>query len=117
MPIKEELLRIERELAGGDGSTYERHLHESALVVIPGETLDKPATVAAMDASVGWDEFSFGEETLLPLGEASALLNYRFRGRRGATRYEAFLSSAYVGDGEGEWKLVFHQQTPVPQAR
>ena len=84
----EELLKIEHQLARGDGSTYDRHLHEAAVVVIPGDSLDKPATVEAMNASPGWDEVSIGEERVRELGDDAALLTYVFRGRRGgiATR-------------------------------
>jgi hypothetical protein len=99
----------------GDGATYERHLDEAALMVIPGETLDKPDAVRAMEASPGWDEVSLGEEAVRELGDGAALLTYVFRGRRGESRYQARLSSAYVRDGE-EWKLAFHQHTPDPEA-
>lgn len=110
-----QLLRIEHELARGDGATYARHLAETALVVVPGEILDKPATVEAMDASAGWDEVSIGEESVRELSADAALLTYLFRGRRGQVHYSATLSSAYVRDGEGCWKLAFHQQTPHPE--
>lgn len=111
----QQLLRIEHELARGDGATYEQHLAEGAQVVIPGDTLDRAATVEAMDASPGWDEVSIGEEEVRELGPDVALLTYLFRGRRGQDRYAATLSSAYVKDGEGCWKLAFHQQTPHPE--
>ena len=101
-------------LARGDGATYARHLTETALVVVPGDILDKPAAVEAMDASPGWDEVSIGEETVRELGADAALLTYLFRGRRGQAHYSATLSSAYVKDGAGRWKLTFHQQTPHP---
>jgi hypothetical protein len=110
----EELLRIEHELARGNGATYEQHLDEAALVVVPGDTLDKPATVEAMDASPRWDEVSIGEETVRELAIDVALLSYLFRGRRGHDHYAATLSSTYVRDERGRWKLVFHQQTPHP---
>jgi hypothetical protein len=113
--VAEQLLRIEHELARGDGATYERHLAEEAQVVIPGDTLDRAATVEAMDASPGWDEVSIGEEEVRELGPDVALLTYLFRGRRGQDHYAATLSSAYVKDGEGCWKLAFHQQTPHPE--
>ncbi len=111
----QQLLRIEHELARGDGATYAQHLAEEALVVVPGDTLDRAATVEAMDASEGWDEVSIGEEEVRELGPDVALLTYRFRGRRGQDHYAAKLSSAYVKDGEGCWKLAFHQQTPHPE--
>jgi hypothetical protein len=110
-----QLLRIEHELARGDGATYAQHLTETALVVVPGDILDKPATVEAMNASARWDEVSIGEETVRELGPDAALLTYLFRGRRGQVHYSATLSSAYVRDGEGCWKLAFHQQTPHPE--
>lgn len=108
----EQLLRIEHELARGDGSTYEQHLAEGAMVVVPGSVLDRAATIEAMEASPGWDEVSIGEEAVRELGPDVALLTYLFRGRRGHEHYAATLSSAYVRDGEGCWKLAFHQQTP-----
>jgi hypothetical protein len=111
----EQLLRIEHELARGDGTTYERHLAEGALVVVPGDVLDRAAAVEAMDASEGWDEVSIGEEAVRELGPDVALLTYLFRGRRGQDHYAATLSSAYIRDGEGCWKLAFHQQTPHPE--
>jgi hypothetical protein len=110
----QQLLRIEHELARGDGATYEQHLAEEALVVIPGSILDRAAAVEAMDASPGWDEVSIGEGAVRGFGPDAALLTYRFRGRRGLDHYVATLSSAYLRDGEGCWKLVFHQQTPHP---
>ncbi len=113
--MAQQLLRIEHELARGDGATYEQHLAEEAQVVIPGYTLDRAATVEAMDASPGWDEVSIGEEEVRELGPDVALLTYLFRGRRGQDHYAATLSSAYVKDGEGCWKLAFHQQTPHPE--
>lgn len=106
------LVAIEHELAAGDGETYRRYLRDDAVVIVPGETLDKEATCAAIDASGGWDEFSIDDETAVLLGGDSALLTYRFSGRRGDFRYTALLSSAYVRDGE-QWKLAFHQQTPL----
>lgn len=115
--LARELLVVEHQLARGDGATYDRHLDEAALVVVPGETLDRAAAVEAMDATRGWDEVSIGEERVRELGGEAALLTYRFRGRRGKAHYEATLSSAYVRDRLGAWKLAFHQQTPAPRAR
>lgn len=111
----EQLLRIEHELARGDGATYAQHLAPGAVVVIPGDVLDRAATVEAIDASPGWDEVSIGEEAVRELGPDVALLTYLFRGRRGQDHYAATLSSAYVRDGEDCWKLAFHQQTPHPE--
>ncbi len=113
--VQEHLYAIERELAAAGGDAYRRHLREDAEVVVPpGERLDKEAASAAVDASGGWEEFSIEEESMLLLGPDTALLTYRFAGRRGDFEYAALLTSAYARlVGDGEWKLVFHQQTPI----
>jgi hypothetical protein len=113
MDIASTLFALERELGGGDGSTYDRLLADDAVVVVPGATMTKGETVAAMDASPGWDEFAFADERCLQLGDDTALLSYRFSGRRGEDlRYAALMGSVYVRRPEG-WRLAYHQQTPL----
>jgi hypothetical protein len=69
-------------------------------------------TIAAMDASPGWDEFRMTRERVVPLAEGAALLTYRFDGRRGDVRYAAQMASVYV-ERDGDWRMIFHQQTPI----
>jgi ketosteroid isomerase-like protein len=107
------IVAIEHQLAAGNGETYRRHLRDDAVVIVPGETLDKEATCAAIDASGGWDEFSLDDETVLQLGGDAAVLSYRFSGRRADFDYTALLATAYAREADGEWKVVFHQQTPL----
>lgn len=111
----ESIWTIERDLADGRGDAYDRHLAAEAIVVVPGMTLDKAATVEAMDASPGWDEWSFDQETTRELGDDALILSYRFDGRRGETTYAAVLSSVYRRDDDRGPKLVLHQQTPLDQ--
>ncbi|HWB69482.1 MAG TPA: nuclear transport factor 2 family protein [Solirubrobacterales bacterium] len=116
-PSEDMLFAIEEELAAGDGDAYERRLSQDALVVLPeGTGLDREATVEAMNASPGWDEFALHERRALALGEDAALLTYRFVGRRGGDTYQAVLTSAYRRDAAGTWRLVHHQQTPMGPA-
>jgi hypothetical protein len=113
MGVREELLGIENALAGGGGDDYREHLAEDAVVIIPAQALSKDDTVAAMEQSPGWDEFSITEPRLLDLGDEGAVLTYQFSGRREGDRpYEALMSSAYSKEN-GSWKLVLHQQTPL----
>ena len=51
MDLKQVLYGIERELATGDGVAYRRHLIDDAIVIVPGQRLDKQQTIAAIDAS------------------------------------------------------------------
>lgn len=111
----ETLLEIERELAAAaDGGPYRRHLREDAVLVVPGQALDRETTAAAFDdpGSRPWDDFSLRDPKLLMLGPGAAVVTYLFAARRGEDSYEAILSSSYVRDGE-DWLLVFHQQTPL----
>lgn len=115
--IADDLWAIERELAAGDGATYRRHLSGDAIVIVPGAKLDMESTVAAMDDSPGWDEFSFTDEAFRLLGDGAAMLSYRFDGRRADSIYAAILTTLYIRDEQGaSWRLVFHQQTPISDA-
>jgi len=97
MDLKQVLYGIERELATGDGVAYRRHLIDDAIVIVPGQRLDEQQTIAAIDASSGWDEVELDDETMLDLRNGSAQLAYGFRGRRGQDfRYEALMGSTYV---------------------
>jgi hypothetical protein len=108
----DELLKIERELGGGTGDTYRKHLTEDAVVVVPGAAITREQTALAIDATPGWDEFEITDERVVPLTGDSAILTYRWSSRRGEETYEALMSSVYV-KRDGEWKLALHQQTPV----
>jgi hypothetical protein len=110
--LADTLLPLERALAGGGGDEYRARLAEEAVVIVPGAVLDRDSTVAAMDASSGWDDFAFEGVRALPIGDDAGLLTYTFEGRRGAQHYRAVLSSVYVRR-DGDWRMVLHQQTPL----
>ncbi len=109
----DKLLAIEHALAAGTGDTYRERLRDDAVVIVPGQALTLEETAAAMDVSPGWDTFALDDPRVLPLGETAALLIYRFTGHRGEDTYSALMTSAYVSAGD-EWRLVLHQQTPLP---
>jgi hypothetical protein len=112
MELKTTLYAIERELGAGGGDTYRRHLTDDAVVVVPGQALTKDQTAEAMDASPGWDELAFDDEQIRELGPDTALLIYRFTGRRGDDVYRALMGSVYVRR-DADWRMAFHQQTPL----
>jgi hypothetical protein len=113
MDLSETLFALEHQLGAGDGDTYRRLLTDDAVVVVPGQAMDKDTTAEAMDASPGWDEFDFADEHCRGVADGVALLTYRFQGRRGQDfEYTALLSSVYVLTPAG-WRMAFHQQTPL----
>jgi ketosteroid isomerase-like protein len=111
--LQDTLLRIERALGGGTGDTYRQHLTDDAVVVVPGAAIDREQTAFAIDATPGWDEFEISQERVVRLTDDSAVLTYRWSSRRGNETYEALMSSVYVKQPDGGWKLALHQQTPA----
>lgn len=111
--ILEQLLTIERALGGGSGDTYREHLTDDAVVVVPGAAITREQCAHAIDATPGWDEFEIADEKVVELTPDSALITYRWSSSRGDEAYEALMSSVYVKQPGGEWKLALHQQTPV----
>ena len=113
MELSARLYELERELAEGDGETYRRRLTDDAVVVVPGHTMGKQETAQAMDASPGWDRIEFADMSCAQPTRDTALLTYRFSGRRGDDfSYTALMGSLYV-DRDGDWLMAFHQQTPL----
>ena len=81
--------------------------------MVPGAAITKDQCASAIDATPGWDEFDITDERVVELTPDSALLTYRWSSRRGDETYDALMSSVYVKQPSGEWKLALHQQTPV----
>lgn len=112
MDLEATLLGIESALAAGGADAYRQHLADEALVVVPGIVLDREATIEAIASNPGWDAATMDDATTLRLTDDTAVITYRFDGRRGDEAYVALLSSVYVSR-EGRWLLAFHQQTPL----
>jgi hypothetical protein len=108
--LRDQLLAIERELAGGTGDAYRARLTDDAVVVVPGAAITREQCAFAIDATPGWEEFAIQDERVVELGPDAAFLTYRWTSRRGEETYTALMSSVYVRR-DGEWKLALHQQT------
>jgi hypothetical protein len=109
----QEIMAIETQLAEGDGSTYERYLTDDAIVVVPGASMTKQETVAAMADSPGWLCVRLVGASFRELADGVVLLSYDFHGERSQMEYDARLTSIYRRTEEG-WRMAFHQQTPGP---
>jgi hypothetical protein len=115
-----ELVEIERKLWTNDADIYEQSLVEDAVLIF-AETgaISRDVAVEAIreENKEGrhWAEVEFDEVRTMALGPGTRLLTYRFKARW--ANEEAFVEglagSIYV-EREGEWKLAFHQQTPLP---
>src|SRR5436305_9835758 len=108
----EQLLRIEHELARGDGATYEQHFSAGAVIVVPATSSTERRQ------SRRWMHRRAGRSLDRRGGGARArarrgLLTDLFRGRRGQDHYAATLSSAHIRDGEGCWSSPSTSRLPT----
>jgi hypothetical protein len=119
MGLQDELMAIEHRLWTNDADIYDRQLTGDALLAF-AETgvISKDTAIAAIRRENRdgrrWADVTFEDVAMLQLGVDSALLTYRVHARwaNEVSDMTALASSVYVRSG-GEWKLAFHQQTPM----
>jgi hypothetical protein len=122
MSIDAILLPIERGLWTNDAIFYHETLTEDAMLVF-AETgvINRDTAVAAIReenaAGRSWADVTFSDIRVLELAADAAMLTYRatFRWNYESAPNAALASSLYVRR-LGQWKLAFHQQTPLPAA-
>lgn len=118
--IEKQLMDIERKLWTNDPVLYKNNLLKEALLVF-GETglITRDFAVEAIKTENAenrkWAEVEFSAVHCVKLTEDVALLTYTVSSRWNyeSTAITALASSAYVKHGP-DWKLAFHQQTPIP---
>ena len=123
MELEKQLLDIERKLWTNDAVFYEKSFVDAALLVFP-ETgvITRDVAVAAIRTENAegrkWAEVEFKDVRVVRLTDDSAVLTYKV-----AARWEhedssstALATSVYVRR-KGEWRVGFHQQTPLVAAR
>lgn len=112
MGLLEEILDIERRLAGGDVAAYRELCRDDAVFLMPGMVAGRDEAITGLEQSAPWDHFELTGADVRRLGSEAAVVFYRFEGRRGEMSYVADMASSYVHE-DGRWRLVTHQQTPV----
>jgi hypothetical protein len=82
-------------------------------MLLPGGLVidDRERVVESMRGAP-WSAFEISDERVVELTPDSAVVAYRATAHRGSREYVAIFNSTYVL-GDGGWKLVLHQQTPV----
>lgn len=116
MPTTDDLLAIERSLWSDGPKAYQRHLDDECLIVFTEmagvSTRDEVAAMVADGPR--WKDLDIEVQGLAQPTPDTAILTYRASATRGEDeRYEAVVSSGYVRR-DGAWKMMFHQQTPLP---
>ena len=118
MTLDVDLVALERQgwqaLADGRGGEYYRqHLAADALMAFPFGVMGREAVIEAMEQAPPWVSFELADPKVVELDDGCGIVVYRATAQRaGQPQYEATISSTFVRR-DGQWLLVFHQQTPA----
>lgn len=93
---------------------YRDLLTDNAVMLFPGGLrLEGKEVILKSIGAQPWVSVQLEEPRVLSLSQDSGIVAYKVSAQReGSDPYVALISSAYISL-EGEWKLAFHQQTPV----
>lgn len=115
MNLQDSLLAKEHGIWTGGATDYRRTLDDDCLIAfteVAGVT--SRDTIADQADDSRWHDLDLEVEGFLQPTDDVALLTYRASAVRANDEpYEARVSSGYVCRN-GDWKLMFHQQTPLP---
>jgi hypothetical protein len=114
--LEDRLLTIEKALWVGGGEPYRRHVDDRCMLAfteMAGRYSRDEVAAMVDEGTPRWHDVELDVEGILRPTESVAVLTYRAHAVRGANEhYHAVVSSGYV-QRDGEWKLMFHQQTPI----
>lgn len=117
MNLQDDLLTMERKLWSGGQAAYRGTLDDDCLIAfteMAGVT-SRDSIAKQADAN-RWHGLDIEVEGFLQPTDDVALLTYHATALRDEDEpYEARVSSGYVRR-DGNWKMMFHQQTPLPPA-
>ncbi len=118
MKLQDDLLAMERKLWSGGKAEYQRTLDDDCLVAFTEMAgVSSRDKIAAQADGARWNDVNLEVEGFLQPTQDVAFLTYRASAvRANADPYEARVSSSYVRRNGG-WKMVFHQQTPLPAGK
>jgi PhnB protein len=117
MGLRDDLIASERRLWSGGKSAYRSALDEDCLVAFTrmAGVSGREEIAGTVDEGQRWQDVRIDVEGFLQPTDDVAILTYRANAVRAGSPYAALVSSGYV-QREGDWKLMFHQQTPLDQA-
>ena len=113
--LEQDLLNLERKFWTGDAEFYRRHLDEKCLTVFKGMAGVFNREDIAVQAKNGhhWTNLQLMEKGFVQPSEDFAILSYEMSGEReDGAPHRALASTGYVRR-YGDWKMTFHQQTPL----
>jgi hypothetical protein len=118
MNLQDDLLTMERKLWSGGQAAYRGTLDDDCLIAFTEMAgVSSRDSIAAQADANRWQGLDIEVEGFLQPTDDVALLTYHATAVRDEDEpYEARVSSGYVRR-DGDWKMMFHQQTPLPSTK
>ncbi len=115
----ERIWNFEKSLWTADQDEYRHKISDDGIMVVPADpfVLQGRAAADAMAETPRWESVEFSEKKVSrPDGPEGGLIviAYKADARRGDMTYCAYCTSTLLRDGEQDWVVVQHQQTPGP---
>jgi len=101
-----------------DAERYAATIDPACLMVLP----EKPwifsgeAAVDEVSRTPRWTNVAFSGQQVSRPQDGLIVVAYRVTASRGSERYAALCSTAYRRLGHDDWRVIQHQQFPIPTA-
>lgn len=118
MALEQDLMGLEKGFWTEGADYYRAHLDEECLVAFTEMAgVRSNEEIAGMNpGAANWRNVALDEKGVARLSEDAVVLTYEVNAERNTGEpYRALVSSGYVRR-DGEWKMAFHQQTPLDAA-
>lgn len=115
MALEQDLMTLEKGFWTQGGDYYREHVDEECLVAFAEMAgVHSNEEIAGMNPGAGnWRNVRLDEKGLVQLSDDAVVLTYEVDAERASGEpYKALVSSGYV-KRNGDWKMAFHQQTPL----
>ena len=113
MTLEDRLYETERQFWTGGSDVYRAHVDETCLTVFTemAALLDRDRIAQSVEGH-RWDEVAISRKGFKQPEETVAIIAYEATAKRAGRSYRALVGSGYVRRGQ-DWKMMFHQQTPL----
>jgi hypothetical protein len=115
--LEEELLALEQQFWTQPERVafFSDHLAGDPVMVFPPPAgiFDEEAIIASLEDTPAWESARLDHATVVRLRDTAAVLAYRADAERRGRSYSCYAASVYVRQDDGDWRLAFHQQTPI----
>ena len=92
---------------------YDGLMSDDALMLFPMGVFDRGESLEAIRTASPWASYQLQPMQLThPVPDVGILIYHAVATREGSDPYEAWMSSTYMRDEAGNWRLALHQQSP-----